>query len=54
MKLGLSLSNNQGIEEVQDIVRLAVRAEALGRDSVWASDHVFNVGYVLERIGNRP
>jgi len=54
MKLGLSLSNNQGIEEVQDIVRLAVRAEALGLDSVWASDHVFNVSYVLERIGNRP
>jgi probable F420-dependent oxidoreductase len=54
MKLGLSLSNNQGIEEVQDIVRLAVKAEALGLDSVWASDHVFNVGYVLERIGNRP
>ena len=54
MKFGLSLSNNQGIEEVQDIVRLAVRAEALGLDSVWASDHVFNVSYVLERIGNRP
>jgi probable F420-dependent oxidoreductase len=54
MKIGLSLSNNQGIEEVQDIVQLAVRAEALGLDSVWASDHVFNVGYVRERIGNRP
>ncbi|PON14099.1 LLM class F420-dependent oxidoreductase [Candidatus Entotheonella serta] len=54
MKLGISLSNNQGIEEVQDIVQLAVRAEALGFDSVWASDHVFNVSYVLERIGNRP
>ena len=54
MKFGLSLSNNQGIEDVQDIVRLAVRAEALGLDSVWASDHVFNVSYVLERIGNRP
>ena len=54
MQIGFSLSNNQGIEEVQDIVRLAVRAEALGLDSVWASDHVFNVSYVLERIGNRP
>ena len=54
MKFGLSLSNNQGIEDVQDIVRLAVRAETLGLDSVWASDHVFNVSYVLKRIGNRP
>lgn len=54
MKFGLSLSNNQGIEDVRDIVQLAVRAEELGLDSVWASDHVFNVSYVLERIGDRP
>ncbi len=54
MKIGFSLSNNQGIEDVQAIVRLATRAEALGFDSVWASDHVFNVSYVYERIGNRP
>jgi probable F420-dependent oxidoreductase len=54
MKLGFSLSNNQGIEDVQAIVRLAVRAEELGFDSVWASDHLFNVGYVFERIGDRP
>jgi probable F420-dependent oxidoreductase len=26
----------------------------LGFDSVWASDHVFNVSYVYERLGNRP
>lgn len=54
MKFGFSLSNNQGIEEVRTIVRLAIRAEELGFDSVWASDHVFNVGYVFERIGHRP
>ncbi len=54
MKFGFSLSNNQGIEDVQSIIRLAVRAEALGFDSVWASDHVFNVSYVYERIGHRP
>ena len=54
LKFGFSLSNNQGIEDVQAIVRLAQQAEALGFDSVWASDHVFNVGYVFERIGHRP
>ena len=54
MKFGFSLSNNQGIEDVQAIVRLATRAEELGFDSVWASDHVFNVSYVFERIGDRP
>ena len=54
MKIGFSLSNNQGIEDVQEILRLATRAEELGFESVWASDHVFNVSYVQERIGNRP
>ena len=54
MKIGFSLSNNQGIEDVQEILRLANRAEELGFDSVWASEHVFNVSYVQERIGNRP
>jgi alkanesulfonate monooxygenase SsuD/methylene tetrahydromethanopterin reductase-like flavin-dependent oxidoreductase (luciferase family) len=54
MKFGFSLSNNQGIEDVQSIIRLATRAEALGFDSVWASDHVFNVSYVYERIGDGP
>ncbi|MGE3536632.1 MAG: LLM class F420-dependent oxidoreductase [Candidatus Tectimicrobiota bacterium] len=54
MKIGFSLSNNQGIEDVQAIIRLATRAEELGFASVWASDHVFNVSYVYERIGDRP
>ena len=54
MKLGFSLLNNQGIEDVQALVGLAVRAEALGFDSVWVHDHVFNVGHVLERIGDKP
>jgi probable F420-dependent oxidoreductase len=54
VQFGFSLSNNQGIEDVQSIIRLATRAEALGFDSVWASDHVFNVSYVYERIGDRP
>ena len=54
MQFGFSLSNNQGIDDVQAIVRLAIRAEELGFDSVWASDHVFNVSYVFERIGDKP
>ncbi len=54
MKIGYSLSNNQGIEDVQSVVELAVRAEELGFDSVWASEHVFNVSYVYDRIGDKP
>jgi len=54
MKLGFSLLNNQGITDAQALVALAVRAEELGFHSVWVHDHVFNVGHVLERIGDGP
>ena len=54
MKIGFSLLNNWGIEDVHALVDLAGRAEALGVDSVWVHDHVFNVRHVLERIGGRP
>src|SRR5437660_3573061 len=54
MKIGVSLLNNWGIADVQALVGLAERAEALGFDSVWVHDHVFNVGHVFDRIGGRP
>ncbi|HEX6210756.1 MAG TPA: LLM class F420-dependent oxidoreductase [Methylomirabilota bacterium] len=54
MKIGFSLLNNWGVEDVHALVDLASRAEALGVDSVWVHDHVFNVRHVLERIGGRP
>ena len=54
MRIGISLLNNWGIEDVQALVGLAVRAEELGLDSVWTHDHVFNVGHVFDRIGSRP
>jgi len=54
MKLGFSLLNNQGIDDVQALVALAARADELGFHSVWVHDHVFNVGHVLDRIGDKP
>ena len=54
MRLGFSLLNNWGIDDVHALVGVACRAEELGFDSVWTHDHVFNVGHVLERIGDRP
>ncbi len=54
MKIGYSLSNNQGMEDIQGVIDLAVRCEDLGFDSVWASEHVFNVSYVYDRIGDKP
>ena len=42
------------MEDAHGVVDLAVRAEELGYESVWASEHVFNGSYVYDRIGNRP
>jgi len=54
MRFGFSLLNNQGIDDARAMVDLATRAEVLGFDSVWAHDHVFNVGHVFDRIGDKP
>jgi probable F420-dependent oxidoreductase len=54
MQIGISLHNNWGVEDVQAIVQLATRAEALGFASVWVHDHVFNAAHVLRRIGGKP
>jgi probable F420-dependent oxidoreductase len=54
MQIGISLFNNWGIEDVQALVQLAVRAETLGFASVWVHDHVFNAGHVFRRIGHKP
>ena len=54
MKIGYSLSNNQGMEDIQGVIDLATRCEDLGVESVWASEHVFNVSYVYDRIGDKP
>ena len=54
MRIGISLLNNWGIADVHALVDLAERAEALGFDSVWTHDHVFNVAHVFDRIGGRP
>ena len=54
MKFGFCLPHNWGVENVDSIFRLATNAEDLGYDSVWVSEHVFNVSYILDRIGNRP
>jgi probable F420-dependent oxidoreductase len=54
MRIGISLLNNWGIADVHALVDLATRAEALGFDSVWVHDHVFNVAHVFDRIGGRP
>jgi probable F420-dependent oxidoreductase len=54
MRYGFVVPNNFGIADPNEVIRLGVRAEALGFDSVWVNHHVLNVGYVRERLGERP
>lgn len=54
MKLGFVLPNNWGIGSPGEVADVAVRAEQLGLDSVWVNHHVVNIGYIGERLGERP
>jgi probable F420-dependent oxidoreductase len=54
MKAGYGIPNNQGIEDPNDLVALAVTAERLGFASVWVREHLFHSTYVAERLGDKP
>ncbi|MEZ5226426.1 MAG: TIGR03619 family F420-dependent LLM class oxidoreductase, partial [Acidimicrobiales bacterium] len=54
MKFGFVLPNNWGLDNVNDVVDIAAEAEALGLDSVWVNHHILNVGYIEDRLDDRP
>jgi probable F420-dependent oxidoreductase len=54
MRFGFVLPNNWGVGDVGAVVDLARRSEDAGFDSVWVNHHLLNVGYVGERLGERP
>lgn len=54
MKFGVTIPNNWGIEEPQQVLGFGPLAEELGYDSVWVMDHLFNNGYIRERLDARP
>ncbi len=54
MKFGFVIPQNWGLENPQDIVDIGVRAEELGYDSVWVNHHILNVGYIRDRLEDRP
>ena len=54
MKFGFILPNNWGLADPTDVVALAVEAEERGIDSVWVNHHVLNIGYIADRLDDRP
>ena len=54
MKIGVTIPNNWGIEDVQQVLAFGPLAEELGFDSVWVMDHLFNNGYIGERLNDKP
>lgn len=54
MKFGVSVPNNWGVEDPQEMIGVGVRADELGFDSLWVAEHMLNAGYLFERIGDKP
>ena len=54
MKIGISIPNNWGVDDPQELIALAVLADTLGYDSLWVTEHLLNVGYIGERLGSKP
>ncbi len=54
MRFGFTLPNNMGVLDPHEVAEIAVDCERLGFDSVWVAHHVLNIGYVRERLGERP
>ena len=54
MKFGVTVPNNWGIENVKEALSFGPLAEELGYDSVWVMDHLFNNGYIRERLDDKP
>ena len=54
MKIGVTIPNSWGVEDVLEVIRLGKLAEELGYASVWTMDHLFNIGFVRTRLDDRP
>jgi probable F420-dependent oxidoreductase len=54
MKIGVTVPNHFGVDDPQKVVALGQMAEDLGYDSIWVMDHLFNLGYIRERLEDKP
>ena len=48
MKFGVTIPNNWGQEDPQQVLAFGPLAEELDYDSVWVMDHLFNNGYIRD------
>ena len=53
-QFGVTIPNNWGVANPHDVLALGPEAEELGYDSIWVMDHLFNAGYIRERLDDRP
>jgi len=54
MKIGVTIPNHFGVADAREVIRLGRLAEELGYDSVWVMDHLFNLGYIRDRLEHKP
>lgn len=54
MKFGVTIPNNWGVTDPQQVLRMGPLAEELHYDSIWVMDHLFNNGYIRERLDDKP
>ena len=53
-QIGVNIPNNWGVADPQEVLALGPEAEQMGYDSIWVMDHLFNTGYIRERLEDRP
>jgi probable F420-dependent oxidoreductase len=53
MKFGITIPNNWGVEDVKQVLAFGPLAEELGYDSIWVMDHLFNTGYIRQRLDDK-
>lgn len=54
MRFGAALTNNWGVADGRGLVELGPWLEGLGYHSTWVNHHVLNIGYVADRLGDKP
>ena len=54
MQFGVTIPNNWGLPDIHQVLAFGPLAEELGYNSVWVMDHLFNNGYIRERLDDQP